>query len=105
MNLVSYPVEYSVPVQPDSPSQENIGFGETTETLNNIYLVSDPVEYSVPVQPGSAPQENIGFGETTETLTCIHLVSDPVEYSICSSAAGVSFSREYWVWWDYRDID
>ncbi len=23
----------------------------------------------------------------------------------CSSAAGVSSSREYWVWWDYRDID
>jgi hypothetical protein len=55
-------VEFSVPLQPGSAPQENIGLGGTC-----IYLVSDPVEYSVPVQPGSAPQENIGFGGTTET--------------------------------------
>jgi hypothetical protein len=33
INLVSDPVKYSVPVQPaGSASQENIGFGGTTET-------------------------------------------------------------------------
>jgi hypothetical protein len=66
MNLVSEPLEYSVPVQPGSASQENNGFGDTTETLTYINLVSDPVEYSVPVQPGSAPEENIGFGGATD---------------------------------------
>ncbi len=51
MNLVTEPLEYTVPVQPGSCSfQKNNGLGDTTETLNNIYLVSDPVEYSVPVQ-------------------------------------------------------